>query len=193
MLGMANYYAKQKKLPYNKLNRQLQLLFEKYNIDSNKWDVIRKTAMETADDGMEFINIGLLDQVSDADIKKITGIENKVQPQNIKLFTIPMKGFRGKNLIFKVVSLIGLIASIFKSIFYIKKNNIEENNNINKSNLSKEKSPIYKVDENLFCNLKRRDKRLNSKLNKNKKKNKRKQIRKIKKLINFLLILLTME
>ena len=76
MLGMANYYAKQKKLPYNKLNKQLQLLFEKYNIDSNKWDVIRKTAMETADDGMEFINIGLLDQVSDADIKKITGIEN---------------------------------------------------------------------------------------------------------------------
>ena len=45
MLGMANYYAKQKKLPYNKLNKQLQLLFEKYNIDSNKWDVIRKTAM----------------------------------------------------------------------------------------------------------------------------------------------------
>lgn len=76
MLGMANYYAKQKKLPYNKLNKQLQLLFEKYNIDSNKWDVIRKTAMETADDGMEFINIGLLDQISDADIKKITGIEN---------------------------------------------------------------------------------------------------------------------
>ena len=68
--------AKQKKLPYNKLNKQLQLLFEKYNIDSNKWDVIRKTAMETADDGMEFINIGLLDQVSDADINKITGIEN---------------------------------------------------------------------------------------------------------------------
>ena len=76
MLGMANYYARQKNLPYNKLNKQLQLLFTKYNIDSTKWDVIRKTAMEKADDGMEFINIGLLDKISDADIKKITGIDN---------------------------------------------------------------------------------------------------------------------
>ena len=53
------------------------------------------------------------------------GIENRVLPQNIKLFTIPMKGFRGKNLIFKIASLIGLVASIFKSIFYIQKNNID--------------------------------------------------------------------
>jgi len=54
-----------------------------------------------------------------------TGIENRVLPKNIKLLTIPMKGFRGKNLIFKITSLIGLIASIFKSIFYIQKNNID--------------------------------------------------------------------
>lgn len=53
------------------------------------------------------------------------GIENRVLPQNIKLFTIPMKGFRGKNLIFKVASLIGLVASIFKSIFYIQKKNLK--------------------------------------------------------------------
>jgi len=76
MLGMANYYARQKNLPYNKLNKQLQLLFTKFNIDSNKWDVIRKNAMVKADDGMEFINIGALDKISDADIKKITGIDN---------------------------------------------------------------------------------------------------------------------
>ena len=54
-----------------------------------------------------------------------TGIENRVLPQNIKLLTIPMKGFRGKNFIFKITSLVGLIASIFKSIFYIQKNNID--------------------------------------------------------------------
>ena len=41
-----------------------------------------------------------------------TGIENRVLPKNIKFLTIPMIGFRGKNL-------------IFKSIFYIKKNNID--------------------------------------------------------------------
>jgi len=53
-----------------------------------------------------------------------TGIENKAVPQDIKLLTIPMKGFRGKNLIFQIISLIGLIVSIFKCIFYLQKNNI---------------------------------------------------------------------
>ena len=76
MLGMANYFAKQKNLKFNQLNNQLQSLFNVYNIDSTKWDIIRKTTMEKADDGKEFINIGLLDQISDADIKKITGLDN---------------------------------------------------------------------------------------------------------------------
>tara|TARA_R110001583_G_scaffold72878_1_gene203505 strand:+ start:211 stop:2802 length:2592 start_codon:yes stop_codon:yes gene_type:complete len=76
MLGMANYFAKQKNLSFDSLNPQLKNLFKVYNIDSTKWNVIRKTAMEKADDGTEFINIGLLDQISDADVKKITGIED---------------------------------------------------------------------------------------------------------------------
>ena len=54
-----------------------------------------------------------------------TGIENKVVPQNINLLTIPMRGFRGKNFLSKIISLIGLVTSIFKCIFYIKKNNID--------------------------------------------------------------------
>jgi hypothetical protein len=60
-----------------------------YDINPTKWDIIRKTAMEKADDGKEFINIGLLDQfdadgkpyVSDADIKKITGLEKMTDRQ----------------------------------------------------------------------------------------------------------------
>ncbi len=76
MLGMSNYYARQKNLPYDKLNKQLKLLFTKFNIDSTKWDVIRKNAILKADDGMEFINIGSLDKISDADVKRITGIDN---------------------------------------------------------------------------------------------------------------------
>ena len=75
MLGMANYFAKQKKLTFNQLNPQLQSLFNVYNINSTKWNIIRKTAMQKADDGTEFINIGLLDQISDADIKKITVLD----------------------------------------------------------------------------------------------------------------------
>ena len=76
MLGMANYFAKQKNLSFDSLNPQLKNLFKVYNIDSTKWNIIRKTAMEKADDGKEFINIGLLDQISDADVKKITGIDD---------------------------------------------------------------------------------------------------------------------
>ena len=78
MLGMANYYAKQKNLSFDKLNKPLQEFFSLYNIDSVKWDVIRKTknGMVKADDGTEFINVANLDQISDADIKRITGIEN---------------------------------------------------------------------------------------------------------------------
>jgi UDP-N-acetylglucosamine--N-acetylmuramyl-(pentapeptide) pyrophosphoryl-undecaprenol N-acetylglucosamine transferase len=53
------------------------------------------------------------------------GLENRVVPQDIKLLTIPMRGFRGKNLILKIASLMGFIASIFKSIYYIQKNNID--------------------------------------------------------------------
>ena len=84
MLGMANYYASQKNLSFKQLNKPLQDFFSLYNIDSNKWDIIRKSAMTKADDGMEFINISSLDQldvngkpvVSDADIKKITGLDD---------------------------------------------------------------------------------------------------------------------
>lgn len=76
MLGMANYYAKQKNLSFDKLNKPLQEFFGLYDIDSVKWDVIRKNGMAKADDGTEFINVANLDQISDADIKRITGIDN---------------------------------------------------------------------------------------------------------------------
>jgi len=81
MLGMANYFARQKNIEFKNLNKQLQDFFTQYNIDSTKWDVIRKIAMEKADDGMEFINIGLLDKISDTDMKKILNVESLTQRQ----------------------------------------------------------------------------------------------------------------
>ena len=81
MLGMANYFARQKNIEFKNLNKQLQELFTQYNIDSTKWDVIRKIAMEKADDGMEFINIGMLDKISDTDMKKILNVESLTQRQ----------------------------------------------------------------------------------------------------------------
>ena len=76
MLGMANYYANQKSLSFDQLNKPLQSFFGLYNIDATKWDVIRKTAMSKADDGTEFINISELSNMSDVDIKKITGMND---------------------------------------------------------------------------------------------------------------------
>jgi hypothetical protein len=81
MLGLANYFARQKNLEFKNLNKQLQELFTMYDINPTKWDIIRKTAMEKADDGKEFINIALLDQISDADVKKITGLEKMTERQ----------------------------------------------------------------------------------------------------------------
>ena len=76
MLGMANYFARQKNIKFKDLNPQLKDLFTMYNIDSTKWDVIRKIAMEKADDGTEFINIGMLDKISDVDMKKILNVDS---------------------------------------------------------------------------------------------------------------------
>ena len=92
MLGMSNYYANQKSLSFDQLNKPLQSFFGLYNIDATKWDIIRRTAMSKAEDGTEFINISSLDQldvngkpiVSDAEIKKITGM-NDLSPQEIQM------------------------------------------------------------------------------------------------------------
>jgi hypothetical protein len=81
MLGMANYFAKQKNIKFKDLNPQLKELFTMYNIDSTKWDVIRKIAMEKADDGTEFINIGMLDKISDIDMKKILNVDSLTERQ----------------------------------------------------------------------------------------------------------------
>jgi hypothetical protein len=90
MLGMANYYAKQKNLKLNQLNKPLQNLFNVYNINSVKWDVIRKQAMVKASDGKEFINISQLDNISDFDMERIlertdlSKAELQIQKTNFK-------------------------------------------------------------------------------------------------------------
>lgn len=81
MLGMANYFAKQKNIKFDSLNPGLKNMFKMYDIDSVKWDIIRKRTMEKVDDGREFINIGRLDEISEAEIKKITGLKTLTKRQ----------------------------------------------------------------------------------------------------------------
>jgi hypothetical protein len=90
MLGMSNYYAKQKNLKLNELNKPLQNLFNVYNINSVKWDVIRTQAMIKASNGKEFLNISKLDNISDLNMEKILGrsdlskTELQIQKTNFK-------------------------------------------------------------------------------------------------------------
>ena len=81
MLGMANFYAKQKNIEFNNLKPALKTLFEQYNIDSKKWNIIRKKAMIKADDGKEFLNIKDLDNLTDQEVRDITGIKNLTKRQ----------------------------------------------------------------------------------------------------------------
>ena len=81
MLSQANYFAKQKKLSFDKLNPRIKGLFEQYNIDSTKWDIIRKRTIVNADDGKEFLNIAGLEDMTDAEVKAVTGIDNLTKRQ----------------------------------------------------------------------------------------------------------------
>lgn len=76
MLGMANYFAKQKNIKFDDLNPGLKTLFKQYDINSTRWNIIRNIAMEKADDGTEFINIALLDKITDNEAKLISGLDN---------------------------------------------------------------------------------------------------------------------
>jgi len=75
MLSMANYFAKQKNLQFDQLNPSLKNLFNQYNIDAARWDVIRSVAMERSADGKEFISIRNLDNITDQQALNIAGLK----------------------------------------------------------------------------------------------------------------------
>jgi hypothetical protein len=84
MLGTSRHIANQRNLPFDQLSDQMKSLFDVYNINASKWDVIRKNAIEITDDGKEFLNLGLLDNLSDADVVKALGLK-KVSQREIDL------------------------------------------------------------------------------------------------------------
>ena len=54
-----------------------------------------------------------------------TGLESqKVPEKNIQFLTVPMSGFRGKGILNKFISILGLLASIVKSIIFLFQNKI---------------------------------------------------------------------
>ena len=84
MLSMANYFAKQKNLEFDQLNPSLKNLFNQYNIDKTRWNIIRSVAMEKSVDGKEFINIRNLDKITDSQARLIAGLDN-ASPREIRV------------------------------------------------------------------------------------------------------------
>jgi len=76
MLSMANYFAKQKSIEFDNLNPSLKNLFNQYNIDKTRWNIIRSVAMEKAADGTEFISVKNLENITDPQAKLIAGLDN---------------------------------------------------------------------------------------------------------------------
>ena len=85
MLGMGNYIAKNRSLPMPKLNKGLQRLLNYFDIDNDLWDVLRKMAVEKAEDGTEFFSVKQIDNLPDGVIKQLMG-RDKVSARQISLY-----------------------------------------------------------------------------------------------------------
>ena len=90
MLGMANYVAKNRKISFNNLEDGFKRLLKHYNINEKTWDVFRKLAVETAEDGTEFFSVRNIDNLPDATIKDLMGLE-KASKREIDLFKDGLK------------------------------------------------------------------------------------------------------
>ena len=74
MLGMGNYVAKQRKIPFNNLTPEFKRLITHFGINEKIWNVIRKMDVERADDGKEFFSARNIDNLSDDVIKDLSGV-----------------------------------------------------------------------------------------------------------------------
>jgi hypothetical protein len=90
ILGMLNYFAKQKNLPFNKLNKRLQGFFDQFNIDAKKWEILRRMDVDRADDGKEFFSVKNVDKLSDQDVLDFMGVKS-ASPRQLRNLRESMK------------------------------------------------------------------------------------------------------
>lgn len=81
ILGMSNYFAKQRNLPFNKLSQRLQGFFDQFGIDAKKWEILRKMEVDRADDGKEFFSVKNIDKLSDQDVLDFMGVKKATARQ----------------------------------------------------------------------------------------------------------------
>jgi len=81
MLGMGNYVAKQRKTGYGQLDEGFKRLLKHYNINENTWNVLRKMAVEKAEDGTESFSVRQIDNLSDDTIKSMMNVKRASKRQ----------------------------------------------------------------------------------------------------------------
>jgi hypothetical protein len=81
MLGMGNYVAKQRKIPFNNLTPEFKRLITHFGINEKIWNIIRKMDVEKSEDGKEFFSARNIDLLSDGQIKEISGVEKMSKRQ----------------------------------------------------------------------------------------------------------------
>lgn len=90
MLGLGNYVAKQRNIPFANLDEKFKRLITHFGIDDKIWNTIRKVAVETAEDGKEFFSIRNIDNLTNKEILPLMDIKNPSERQ-ITLFKDNLK------------------------------------------------------------------------------------------------------
>lgn len=69
-LSMSNLMASNKKLTFNALNPDTKRVLELFDINAREWDILRKYAIETAENGQEFM---VTNKINDIPLKEFHG------------------------------------------------------------------------------------------------------------------------
>jgi len=81
MLGMSNFVAKQRNIPFANLEQQFKRLISHFGIDEKLWNTIRKLDVEKADDGKEFFSVRNIDNLSKEQILDLMNMKKATQRQ----------------------------------------------------------------------------------------------------------------
>jgi hypothetical protein len=90
MLGMSNYVAKQRSIGFGKLNTGFKRLLTHFDINEQTWDVVRRMAVDVADDGKEFFSVKNIDSIDNKTIKSLMNLD-KATDRQIELFKDSLK------------------------------------------------------------------------------------------------------
>lgn len=90
MLGMGNHIAKQRAISFKNLDDGTKRIFNHFGVTEKIWETIRKLDVEKADDGKEFFSVKNIDNLTNNQIKDLSGLE-KMSERQIEIFKDNLK------------------------------------------------------------------------------------------------------